>query len=163
MPISNRFPCATRNLTTSEVHLIEKAFHSADEDKKGFLLQNDLKFAVMILFGHKLCKSEALQILETYGTDHKPWTKGLTLPQFMEAMLPKFAAADEDEEIRHTFKAFDRNCRGFLRMDDVKSAFQQICPHFAEHRVELAFKEIDRDGDGRISYKDFDFMMKFNN
>ena len=26
----------------------------------------------------------------------------------------------------------------------------------------LFFRELDRDGDGRVSYKDFDFMMKFD-
>lgn len=26
----------------------------------------------------------------------------------------------------------------------------------------FVFRELDRDGDGRISYKDFDFMMKYD-
>ncbi|KAH9490302.1 EF-hand calcium-binding domain-containing protein 11 [Bulinus truncatus] len=160
---TNNLSGHSRGLTTREVNLIKKAFHHADEGSKGYLLALDLKVATMFLFGYKLCKDEVNQILLTHGTLLQSGQKGLTLAQFEEAMRPKFAAVDEDEEIRNTFKAFDKNCRGFLKLEDVKSAFQLVCPHFAEHRIELAFKEMDRDGDGRVSYKDFDFMMKFNN
>ncbi|KAI8788036.1 EF-hand calcium-binding domain-containing protein 11 isoform X1 [Biomphalaria glabrata] len=152
-----------RKLNTKERNLIKKAFHHADEGGKGYLLPFDIKVASMFLFGHKLCKDEVNQMLLKHGTLLPLDQKGLTLAQFEEAMIPKFAALEEDDEIRSTFKAFDKNCRGFLKLEDVKSAFQQVCPHFPEHNIELAFKEIDRDGDGRISYKDFDFMMKFNN
>ena len=30
------------------------------------------------------------------------------------------------------------------------------------HAIISLFRELDRDGDGRVSYKDFDFMMKFD-
>ena len=29
-------------------------------------------------------------------------------------------------------------------------------------KLYFVYREIDRDGDGRVSYKDFEFMMKFN-
>ncbi|GFO48261.1 EF-hand calcium-binding domain-containing protein 11-like [Plakobranchus ocellatus] len=137
-------------------------FQECDEDGKKYLRKDDIKVAVMMLFGHKISKDEVLQMLSDHGSYQECGEKGLNLAQFRAAMKPKFDAVDEDEQIRHTFLAFDRTCRGFLTMDDVKAVFRQVCPHFAEHRVELAFKELDRDGDGRVSYKDFDFLMKFN-
>ena len=32
------------------------------------------------------------------------------MDQFSDAVKPKFAAVDEDEQIRSTFLAFDKNC-----------------------------------------------------
>ncbi|KAK3802129.1 hypothetical protein RRG08_050016 [Elysia crispata] len=140
----------------------EKVFHESDEGGKNYLDKHDIKVAILMLFGHKVSKDEVSQILYDYGSVQDSEEKGLNLVQFRAAMKPKLKAVDEDEQIRNTFLAFDRTCRGFLTLDDVKTVFRQTCPHFAEYRVELAFKELDRDGDGRISYKDFDFMMKFN-
>ncbi|XP_046327838.1 EF-hand calcium-binding domain-containing protein 11-like isoform X2 [Haliotis rufescens] len=51
--------------------------------------------------------------------------------------------------------------RGFLTVEDLKKTFSQVAPHLPIHAVAAAFKELDRDGDGRISYRDFDFMMKY--
>ncbi|XP_059175813.1 EF-hand calcium-binding domain-containing protein 11-like [Physella acuta] len=150
------------NLAPRHLHLIEKAFDHSGVEKKGYLVYDDIKVAALMLFGHKLCKAEVQQMLAVYGSEYKTGIKGFSLPQLTAAMTPKFRAEDEDEKIRNTFKAFDKNCQGFLKMEDVKRVFSQ-CPLYPEHRVELAFREIDRDGDGRISYKDFDCMMKFNN
>lgn len=146
----------------NQIGLIQKVFYESDEEDKKYLNKYDIKVAIIRLFGHKVSKDEITQMLKDHGSIQVSGEKGLNLAQFREAMKPKLKAVDEDDEIRHTFLAFDRTCRGFLTLDDVKTVFRQICPHFAEHRVELAFKEVDRDGDGRISYKDFDFMMKFN-
>ncbi|RUS84955.1 hypothetical protein EGW08_007266 [Elysia chlorotica] len=154
---------AKQDLSCSQMNLTEKVFHETDEGEKKYLNKHDIKVAVMMLFGHKISKDEVTQMLYEHGSNQDSDEKGLSLAQFRAAMKPKFKAVDEDEHIRSTFLAFDRTCRGFLTLDDTKMIFRQVCPHFAEYRVELAFKELDRDGDGRISYKDFDFMMKFNN
>ncbi|XP_052698854.1 EF-hand calcium-binding domain-containing protein 11-like isoform X3 [Crassostrea angulata] len=52
--------------------------------------------------------------------------------------------------------------RGFLSVEDLQRAFSQVAPHIPNHTVQTCFRELDRDGDGRISYKDFDFMMKYD-
>ena len=36
----------------------------------------------------------------------------------------------------------------------------QILPHMPVERVNVFFKEIDSDLDGRVSYRDFEMMMK---
>lgn len=68
---------------------------------------------------------------------------------------------DEDEDIRQTFMAFDRRGRGFLVLDDFLQAVAEaggaaMSPAAAEE----AFREIDGDGDGRVSFRDFQRMMR---
>ena len=36
------------------------------------------------------------------------------------------------------------------------------CFPFMHDMPDLCFREIDQDGDGRISYKDFEYVMKYN-
>ncbi|KAL8588775.1 hypothetical protein ACOMHN_035271 [Nucella lapillus] len=151
-----------RSLTKCEQSLLRKIFTEADEGGKGFLARADLKIAVISLLGYKPSKYEANQILEKYGHTLEDETLALNLGEFVEAMTPKLISGDEDDDIRQTFMAFDTHCKGFLTVDDLKKVFAQLAPHMGHHRIEAMFKELDRDGDGRVSYRDFDFMMKFD-
>uniref|UniRef100_A0A0B7APR9 EF-hand domain-containing protein n=2 Tax=Arion vulgaris TaxID=1028688 RepID=A0A0B7APR9_9EUPU len=139
-----------------------QVFHDADEGMKGFLNYEDVKIAIMIMFGHKISKCEAVELMNLYGSQQESGVMGMSQVQFEKAVMEGRFKIDHDEKIRNTFMMFDRCCRGFLIMDDVKSVFREVCPHFLEHRVEMAFRELDCDSDGRISYKDFDLMMKFD-
>lgn len=114
------------------------------------------------LLGYKPTKYEVNQLLQAHGTDIDTQTKGLVLAGFLSCMHGKLTCRDEDEEIRHTFMAFDVQCRGFLTLEDVKKVFSKVAPHVSAPTVHSAFREIDQDGDGRVSYKDFEFLMKYS-
>lgn len=150
-----------RSITKEDKHLLSVVFHEADDRNKGFLTREDVKVAIAELFGYKPSKYEVDQIMNNYGTRFNN-VIGLSLENYMIIMSDKLVAADEDENTRHTFMAFDTNCRGFLAVEDLQRAFSQVAPHIPNHTVQTCFRELDRDGDGRISYKDFDFMMKYD-
>ena len=61
---------------------------------------------------------------------------------------------------RQVFLTFDARCQGFITEDDCARAFQQVVPHMAAQRVPGLFREVDRNGDGRVSYRDFELMMQ---
>ncbi|BFZ11517.1 hypothetical protein BsWGS_14556 [Bradybaena similaris] len=143
------------------MHRHEQIFQAADEGKKGFLDSYDMKVALMMMFGQKISQREALQLLTQYGSKQLCGNLGVSRCQFQKAITEQFTV-DEDEKIRSAFMLFDKCCRGFLTLEDVRAVFHQVCPHFADHRIEVAFRELDRDRDGRISYADFDLMMKID-
>ncbi|XP_022331126.2 EF-hand calcium-binding domain-containing protein 11-like [Crassostrea virginica] len=150
-----------RTVTKEEKHLLSVVFHEADEGNKGFLTREDVKVAIAELLGYKPSKYEVDQIINNYGKKFNNIT-GIPLENYMVVMSEKIVSADEDENIRHTFMAFDTKCRGFLAIEDLQKAFSQVAPHIPNHTIQCCFRELDRDGDGRISYKDFDFMMKYD-
>ncbi|XP_071798101.1 EF-hand calcium-binding domain-containing protein 11-like [Asterias amurensis] len=131
-------------------------FHDCDEDKKGYLSRQDLKVAMVILFGYKPSKYEVDQMMSGSTS-----SEGVMQDHFMSTMESKMAAQDLDEEIRQTFMTFDTHCRGFITLEDLYKAFNEVAPHTPRHRIDSLYREIDRDGDGRVSYRDFEFMMKF--
>lgn len=68
---------------------------------------------------------------------------------------------DEDEDIRQTFMAFDRRGRGFLVLEDFLQAVAEVGGSaLSPAAAEEAFREIDADGDGRVSFRDFQRMMR---
>ncbi|KAI0208016.1 EF-hand calcium-binding domain-containing protein 11 [Lamellibrachia satsuma] len=152
----------TRKLTAEDKNVITLTFHDSDLGHKGYLTREDLKTATVALLGYKPSKYEVDEMCRSGGFTEKSSEQGMTLDKFVKVMSLKMAAVDEDDEIRQTFLIFDSQCRGFLNLEDIIKAFSQVAPHMQRHAIESAFKEIDRDGDGRISYKDFEFMMKYN-
>ncbi|XP_041353386.1 EF-hand calcium-binding domain-containing protein 11-like isoform X2 [Gigantopelta aegis] len=108
-----------------------------------------------------LTSYETNEILQTHGDIIIDGKKGISLTSFLAVLGPKFASRDEDDEIRQVFLAFDIQCHGFLTVEDLMKVFGQIAPRIPAHTVAASFRELDRDGDGRISYKDFEFMMKY--
>jgi Ca2+-binding EF-hand superfamily protein len=138
--------------------IIKEAFYVADNEGKGYLNSFDLKVAIVCLFGYKPSSFEVEEIMSKVNKTNCP---GVEMDLFMQLASSKIKAQDEDDQIRQMFRAFDIECRGFITLDNAKRIFSQVAPFMDSLNVEKVFREIDGDRDGRVSYKDFEFMMKF--
>jgi len=76
--------------------------------------------------------------------------------------MNEISRIDNVEELRNKFITLDFSCKGFLTLEDLKRQFEIIAPNFSKKSLYI-FKEMDRDFDGRISYKDFEFAMEYIN
>ncbi|XP_036363334.1 EF-hand calcium-binding domain-containing protein 11-like isoform X2 [Octopus sinensis] len=150
-----------RTLQAEDISLLRNVFKEFDEGNKKYLSREDIKMSILCLFGYKPSKYETDRIMQAYSDEFNE-EMGLTLESFIKAMTPKMAARDENEEIRLTFMAFDFSCHGFLTIADLKKVFKEVAPKFPEENIEVIFREVDQDGDGRVSFKDFEFMMKYD-
>ena len=143
---------------------IKGAFDIADAKRNGFLMRKDYKIAVTALLGYKPSKYETDRLLSEHGEDQLlsdgSMIKGIPFETFKSLILPKMHQRDDDELIRQIFLALDVQCRGFLMIEEVIQGFNEVIPTIPQHQVKQFFKEIDMDEDGRISYKDFELMMK---
>ncbi|XP_043118427.1 EF-hand calcium-binding domain-containing protein 11 [Puntigrus tetrazona] len=145
-----------REINNAERKKIESVFYECDVGKKGYLSREDLKMAVVMLFGYKPSKSET-NILMANGTD----PPGVSLERFVSLMGRKMSAEDPYEKTRQIFSAFDVHCRGFLKLDDFKSVFKRVAPRLPERTVLEAFRYADQDSDGHISFKDFENIISY--
>ena len=178
-----------RRITEERLCQIAETFHNSDEGKKGYLTNEDLKVAFVALFGYKPSKNEGEQLMAKAQTQQEvslassrlPSNQqlirkyedsrigqmphatpvGMPLEHFTEIAKAKILAEDSDDEIRQTFIAFDVMCRGFITLDIAKRIFQQVAPFLDSVTVEKLFREADMDRDGRVSYRDFEFVMKY--
>uniref|UniRef100_A0AAY4A405 EF-hand domain-containing protein n=1 Tax=Denticeps clupeoides TaxID=299321 RepID=A0AAY4A405_9TELE len=128
--------------------LAVKVFHLCDVDKKGFLNREDLKIAVVMLFGYKPSKVIFFVV----------W---VPLERFVPLMGTKLAAEDPYERTMQIFSAFDAHCRGFLKLEDFKRALAQVAPRLPERTVLEVFRHVDQDSDGFVSFKDFENVISY--
>ncbi|XP_028813425.1 EF-hand calcium-binding domain-containing protein 11 [Denticeps clupeoides] len=127
-----------RRMTDIDKKRFTEVFHLCDVDKKGFLNREDLKIAVVMLFGYKPSKSETDMIMG-HGT-HGDLPEGVPLERFVPLMGTKLAAEDPYERTMQIFSAFDAHCRGFLKLEDFKRALAQVAPRLPERTVLEVFR-----------------------
>ncbi|KAM4853196.1 EF-hand calcium-binding domain-containing protein 11 isoform 2-T2 [Thomomys bottae] len=110
-----------------------------------------------MLFGYKPSKIEADSVMSSVN----PSTSGLSLEEFINIVRKKKEAQLYRNEIRHIFTAFDVHYRGYLTLEDFKKAFRQVAPKLPERTVVEVFREADRDSDGHVSFRDFEYAMNY--
>lgn len=175
----------SRKITEEKMCQIAEAFHNADEGKKGLLTREDLKVAFVSLFGYKPSRSEVDRLMAIRTQQETPFGRhlqldqsatrkscivtcgtspqvGITIEHFIEIAKTKILTEDHDDEIRQIFLAFDTWCQGFITLDVAKKNFLQVAPFLDPVTVEKLFQEADTDRDGRVSYRDFEFIMKYS-
>lgn len=133
----------------------EDAFTAADEGEKGYLTREDYKVAILSLFGYKPSKYEVQTVWK--DEENQP---GLTKQQFVSLVSQWVQEQDKNALTRQVFLAFDTCCHGYLTLDDCIRAFQSVAPHLDKDRIPDLFCEVDWNEDGRVSYRDFEIMMR---
>ncbi|XP_051885703.1 EF-hand calcium-binding domain-containing protein 11 isoform X2 [Pristis pectinata] len=136
-------PWDERRVTDSEKSHCAVVFRECDSGQKGYLSREDLKVAVVTMFGYKPSKMETDMLLASVLENHLP---GLPLDQFTNIMCRKLAAMDRYEEARQIFSAFDVHCRSFLTVEDFKRAFAKVAPHLPDQTVLEAFSVLGTSG-----------------
>ena len=141
----------------------EEAFEAADNDRKGYLTAEDYKVAILSLFGYKPSKYEVDAVWrDKIGTSDGSQA-GLTKEQFVSLAAGRIIRGDNEAFTRQVFTAFDVACRGFIQREDCLRAFRTVAPRLvASERVPDLFREADLNDDGRVSYRDFEIMMRHN-
>lgn len=134
----------------------DKAFQNAAKIGQNYLTPEDYKVAVLELLGYKPSKYE----ISSVWSAHSQGKAGLEREQFVTLMLERLLQKDQDELLREMFVTLDITGRGFVTEQDCRAAFGHIVPHMQSEVIRNMFEELDVDRDGRVSYKDFEIMMK---
>ncbi|TRY92920.1 hypothetical protein DNTS_014093 [Danionella cerebrum] len=98
-------------------------FQQCDEGRKGYLSREDLKIAIVMLFGYKPSKSETDILIENSNFKH---CQGVSLEPFVCLIRRKMSAEDPYEKTRQIFTAFDLHCMFFLFSARFKVCAKQI-------------------------------------
>uniref|UniRef100_A0A3B1K5A4 EF-hand calcium binding domain 11 n=1 Tax=Astyanax mexicanus TaxID=7994 RepID=A0A3B1K5A4_ASTMX len=112
---------------------------------QSYLSREDLKIAVVMLFGYKPSKV----------------VPGVPLERFVSLMGRKLSAEDPYEKTRHVFSAFDVHCRGFLKLEDFKSVFARVAPRLPDRTVLEALFRYQKPTSTHYSSQDLLFSMNY--
>ncbi|ONM22840.1 calcium-dependent protein kinase 22 [Zea mays] len=143
------------NLPTEEVDQYNQMFRTMDKDNDGNLSLEDLKEGFRIN-GHPVPEEEIKMLLQA-GDIHGSGT--LDCEEFVTVLL-HIKKLSNDEYLPKAFKFFDKDKNGFIEMAELMEALGdgELKPN--EQVVNDIIREVDKDKDGRISYPEFELMMK---
>ncbi|MFT7801822.1 EF-hand calcium-binding domain-containing protein 11 [Arapaima gigas] len=148
-----------KKITHSETKNLAMIFQRCDEGKKGYLTREDLKVAVVQLFGYKPSKVETNMLMDPALKADLP---GVPLDLFVSLMGRKLSVLDPYEKTRQIFNVFDVRCKFPLRFfyPDGTQISQKPC-HRIQGRTDhgLALLEVDQDSDGHVSFRDFECVI----
>ncbi|RDD38559.1 EF-hand calcium-binding domain-containing protein 11 [Trichoplax sp. H2] len=128
-----------------------------DADKKGYLSIDDLQVAMVAILGYKSNKGELEKLLSPEFNFN-----GISLSACEDLLITKLQEYNINEKIKDIFMSFDAHCRGFLTLSDLMSVFDEVAPRISKATVTSIFRNIDFDEDGRVSYRDFEYMMRLH-
>ena len=139
-------------------HVLE-TFPVVDSGHKGYLTRHDLRCAVILLLGYTPSHIEISALLTTAGC--RTPSERLTLDRFVPLLTRRIEQQDTLQYYQQLFAAFDTEGRGFIRRDDFMRVCQCVTVKGAVDRsmLERLFDVCDVDGDGVVSYREFDRLM----
>ncbi|KAM0840838.1 hypothetical protein ACQ4PT_059391 [Festuca glaucescens] len=139
-----------RNMPVEELDKYVQMFHLMDKDKNGNLSLEELMEGLHIN-GQPVPESEIRMLLEAADTDGNGT---LDCDEFVTVSL-HLKKMTNDEYLTAAFRYFDKDGSGFIELDELR---QELGPN--EQAILEIIRDVDTDQDGRISYQEFELMMK---
>ncbi|KAG7393195.1 hypothetical protein PHYPSEUDO_011200 [Phytophthora pseudosyringae] len=75
--------------------------------------------------------------------------------QFTRILLKFPQAAEAFNSARSTFRAFDKENKGYIEFNDLSKVFEQLGAKFSAEEIGQVFEESDMMEDGKLSFKEF--------
>ncbi|KAI4974679.1 hypothetical protein ZWY2020_048286 [Hordeum vulgare] len=139
-----------RNMPVEELDKYVQMFHLMDKDKNGNLSLEELMEGLHIN-GQRVPESEIRMLLEAADTDGNGT---LDCDEFVTVSL-HLKKMTNDKYLAAAFRYFDKDGSGFIEIDELR---QELGPN--EQAILEIIRDVDTDRDGRISYQEFELMMK---
>ncbi|XP_052097731.1 calmodulin-B-like isoform X2 [Mytilus californianus] len=79
--------------------------------------------------------------------------------EFVMMMSKKVQDADTEKELKEAFSVFDQDGDGFINTKELKQVMANLGEDLADEDVMAMIKEADKDGDGKINFSEFFYMM----
>lgn len=83
----------------------------------------------------------------------------IDFPDFLSLMIRKTKETDSNKEVIEAFKVFDKNNDGYITAFELKHIMHNIGEKLSDEEVDEMIREADKDGDGKLKYKEFVAML----
>ncbi|WOL03661.1 calcium-dependent protein kinase 21-like [Canna indica] len=157
--VMNRFKkkalrVVAKQLPVEVVADIKQMFHMMDKDKNGNLTLEELKEGLHII-GSPVPEPDIKMLLEAADIDGNGT---LDCEEFMTVSI-HLKKISSEEQLTKAFDYFDKDGSGYIELDELREALVDgEAP--TEQLIRDIILDVDTDKDGRISYKEFERMMK---
>ncbi|GFR60289.1 calmodulin [Elysia marginata] len=135
-----------------------QAFELLDPTDEGSVTKEKLEQFLWAL-GHRPTHTEVCYIVAdaTQGSSLKIYFRG-----FLHLAKELTTPEDEEKELLETFRIFDKNRDGYIGASDLRFVLSRLGREITEEEADHMINEVDLDGDGRISFKEFVEALEHN-
>jgi Ca2+-binding EF-hand superfamily protein len=149
-----------QELTTEQKQEMRDAFNMFDLAGNGEINWEELQEATQTYLGKKITEEEAKQQIADVDTDGNGT---IDFDEFVKMMQAEQEGLTEEEqkekELRQAFEVFNKDGTGFLSQAEFYQAMNATGNKMTEEQVDDEFRKYDIDGDGKISFEEFEKMM----
>lgn len=138
---------------------VASAFRKYDQESKGYLTLHETKCALIYLTGVKPTYEQNKNMLAAIKN-----AKHLSMEVFSKVYQMHCVNIRYEPEralVGACFDAMDVSSNKYISIDDYRKCIQQVMHCSDEGNMLDCFYEIDSNKDGKVTYKDFNEMMKY--
>ena len=137
---------------------IKEAFQLFDSDSDGQLDVDEVFYAMKGLGFDDMTRDEVQRIFEKYRGDNKSASR-ISFESFENAVYARMPEPGSREELQKAFSLFDLNKTGQITAETLRQVAKQLNEDPSDETLEDMIKAADLDGDGVVSFEDFESVM----
>jgi len=138
-------------LTKEETDKMEEIFAAMDKNNDGMLSKEEISDGYEEHFGIPIDDEELDKIFSAIDTDG---SGAIDYSEFLMATMNEQQLMSK-EKLKQAFRMFDKDNSGTISRDEIKEALGNLDEDVADKMI----SEVDADGDGEISFEEFEQMM----
>ncbi|XP_041632727.1 calmodulin-1 [Drosophila kikkawai] len=142
-------------LTHEERTLLLDAFKIMDKENEGAITSKELAVVIRAL-GRQPSDNEVQSMINEVDSDGNG---SIEAPEFCAVILRQMCDTNHEDELRDSFRVFDKENQGYITITEVKSVMTALGFKVADEELEEIIREYDLDQDNRINYEEFVNMM----
>jgi calcium-dependent protein kinase len=140
---------ATQMMSQEDMNRLAETFQAIDVNGDGKLSREELVYMYRETVGEVAAEEEVKKIMENADTDGNGY---IDFTEFMKANLDRTKHLCLDN-LKTAFQTFDQDGNGTISLDELKSTLQSDLE--SDFELRELIREVDLDGDGEISWKEF--------
>jgi len=140
------------DLNKEQIEEYKETFEMFDLDKDGTITADELQ-EVMKSMGRLFSRKEVKEMIAEVDVDDSGSI------EFDEFLLMMCRDEDSEFELLEAFKVFDKDGDGEVTANEVRDVLAKFGQKLSDAELEAMMAEVDRNGDGVISFAEFKQLM----